>query len=132
MNIIGELENDWQRAASHLHHHAATIAVNDQPALPEGETPVSLSSLVESGITKVENVEAQFRSFLDDEAPQIRQVAGLIGTSKIFTSAEAALGIPGLAPVLDGIADVIDKLVAAHPQAAAAPEAPAEPVADPA
>ena len=93
---------------------------------------MSVPDAVQALKTNLEAAASALTTALDEDVPGLENIGTQIDNSKIIQSAVAAEGIVPQA-VLDDLAGTIDSLTAAFQPAVAppAPEAPAEPVADP-
>ena len=139
MSIFEHLEHEWHDAEQHVsdwfHHHGDTITPDppDQGALMSlASLAAELRATAENGVAKAEAGAAELHTLLDRHLPQIEALGELVDANPVFASAQNALHVP--LEVLQGIAGLLDKLAAAHPQPEPVPvaQAPAEPVAEPA
>jgi hypothetical protein len=111
--IFEALRHDWERVTDHLHHPGVTMTPEtESPA--QGAPGMGITQIVADFKTDLEEGEARIRTVLDQHLPgllaEAEKGAEQLRDNRILRSAAAALHVP--APILDGFADIIDKLAA--------------------
>lgn len=134
MSIFEHLEREWHDAGDwfsrHARHDEEPAQPGDTIAAGRNDTPaqgaaMSLNSIAADVRAIAQHGADDLRTLLDQHLPQIEALGQLVDGNPVFASAQNAAHVP--LELLQGVAQLLDTMAAAHPK----PEAPAEAAPEP-